>query len=147
MAMFTILTDTEIRGRQITLEEHNLTIGVLKASISQHYAVEDQRNIVIHGVREEVPDYELLREHISGTEIRWSIKVDDAGVASQRSPEKDKLNIGRNFTIGKATQSNIIQRPPESDKRMEADITGNTAGGDSTQRNLIGHDIVITLEF
>ncbi|KAI0121475.1 hypothetical protein F4776DRAFT_665252 [Hypoxylon sp. NC0597] len=142
--VFTIQKVDDIEGQRMTIEEPDLTIGVLRAMICQRYTTGSQGSVAIQGLGEDAPDHALVREYISGTEILWSSLL---GQSDQEQASKslkgrpgDKLNISKNDVANDAKQDNVIQPPEKCDRAIEADISENKAKDKAVQRNVITYE-------
>lgn len=93
--------DVDLEGRHISMPfDNNLTIGGLKAEITNRYALMEQTNIVIRGLKEDLPSDAVISKLISGTEVRFSASGNDQ-VNQDLVSKGLKVSPNHKLTIGK----------------------------------------------
>ncbi|KAI0890997.1 hypothetical protein F4806DRAFT_484270 [Annulohypoxylon nitens] len=135
--------DVDFEERQFSLSsDGKLTIGGLKAEISNKYTLKKETNIVIQGLKEDIPDNALVSQFIPGTKIRFTASGDDQvneDLASKglRTSQKHTLTIDENEATDNAKQFQVIQNPEKSQGSVTANIRKNLASKDSNQQSAI----------
>ncbi|OTA65189.1 hypothetical protein K449DRAFT_420907 [Hypoxylon sp. EC38] len=143
---FTVQNVADVDGQPMTINKPDLTVGVLRAMICEHYTLGSEGSVMIQGLGEDAPNHALVRHYISGSEIRWSPLL---GEADQEQASKsfkgkpgDKLNISENEATEEAKQDNVIQPPKECDRAIDANVSKNISKNKAVQRNVVTYEKV-----
>ncbi|OTB01843.1 hypothetical protein M426DRAFT_323194 [Hypoxylon sp. CI-4A] len=130
----------------ITLDDENLTIGIIKAMISQHNPLEDLSNIVIHGVREGIDDQEFIHPYVQTKIILWDLKRDIGEHANHQQEPKSLTHsyiMEENEADPNTKQTNFIEPITESQITTKIVVSKNNARGGARQRNIIASSTVL----